>query len=503
MKTDTIAAIATAIGDSGIGIVRISGVDAIKIADKVYRSKNNKKRLSEVKTHTIHYGFIYDGDVLIDEVMVVVLYAPNTYTREDIVEIDCHGGILVMNQILDVLLRSGCRLAEPGEFTKRAFLNGRIDLSKAEAVMDIIHSKNEFALRSSIKQLGGAVTEKVQYLRKEILYEIAYIESALDDPEHISLEGYHSRLTKKVNEIKSALKKLIDSADCGKLLKDGINTVILGKPNAGKSSLLNLLVGEERAIVTNIAGTTRDVLEESIKLHGVGLNIIDTAGIRDTQDEVEKIGVDKAKEYAKNADLILYVVDTSCNLDENDDKIIELAADKSVIILLNKSDLEQVITREDMVKKLTQMSQNNYNSMTLMSDNMTHVSCYNRKKQEEEEKNDTSVIFKENRKIRIICTSVKENIGLEDLENAIKEMFFGGEITKNEELYITNQRHKQAFLDAYESMELVQESLLKKMPEDFYSIDLMSAYASLGKIIGEEVGEDLINQIFEKFCMGK
>ncbi|GFI24858.1 tRNA modification GTPase MnmE [Lachnospiraceae bacterium] len=369
--------------------------------------------------------------------------------------------------------------------------------------MDIIHSKNEFALRSSIKQLGGAVTEKVQYLRKEILYEIAYIESALDDPEHISLEGYHSRLTKKVNEIKSALKKLIDSADCGKLLKDGINTVILGKPNAGKSSLLNLLVGEERAIVTNIAGTTRDVLEESIKLHGVGLNIIDTAGIRDTQDEVEKIGVDKAKEYAKNADLILYVVDTSCNLDENDDKIIELAADKSVIILLNKSDLEQVITREDMVKKLTQMSQNNYNSMTLMSDNMTHVSCYNRKKQEEEEKNDTSVIFKENRKIRIICTSVKENIGLEDLENAIKEMFFGGEITKNEELYITNQRHKQAFLDAYESMELVQESLLKKMPEDFYSIDLMSAYASLGKIIGEEVGEDLINQIFEKFCMGK
>lgn len=490
IKTDTIAAIATAVSDSGIGIIRVSGENAIEIVDKIYQSKNRKKRLCEVKTHTIHYGFIFDGDTLIDEVMVAVLYAPNTYTRENTVEIDCHGGILVMNQILDVLLRKGCRLAEPGEFTKRAFLNGRIDLSKAEAVMDIIHSKNEFALRASVRQLSGAVTEKVQFLRQEILYEIAYIESALDDPEHISLDGYCIKLEEKVKNIKSILKKLIDSADCGKMLKDGINTVIIGKPNVGKSSLLNFLVGEDRAIVTNVAGTTRDVLEESIKLHGVGLNIIDTAGIHDTEDEVEKIGVDRARKYAKNADLILYVVDTSRPLDENDNAIIALSANKNMIVLLNKSDLEQVVEPEEVLNKLAQISENRSEQriQTLVRD---------------KEKSDVYVIIEKNRKIRMIPISIKENIGLDSLEKAIKEMFFGGEISINDELYITNQRHKEAFLEAYESIEMVQESLLKKMPEDFYSIDLMSAYASLGKIIGEEVGEDLINEIFSKFCMGK
>ena len=324
MNTDTIAAIATAVSDSGIGIIRISGDDAITVADRIYHSKNNKKRLASVKSHTIHYGYIYDGDELVDEVMVAVMYAPNTYTRENIVEIYCHGGILVMNRILEVVLKNGCRLAEPGEFTKRAFLNGRIDLSKAEAVMDLIHSKNEFALKSSVKQLKGAVSDKVRSMREEILYEIAFIESALDDPEHISLDGYPGKLEEKVTRIQGELKKLIDSADNGKMLKDGINTVIVGKPNAGKSSLLNLLVGEERAIVTSVAGTTRDVLEESIKLHGVGLNIIDTAGIRSTDDEVEKIGVEKARKYAGDADLIVYVVDASCALDENDDEIMEL-----------------------------------------------------------------------------------------------------------------------------------------------------------------------------------
>ncbi len=507
MKTDTIAAIATAVSDSGIGIIRVSGENAIEIVDKIYQSKNRKKRLCEVKTHTIHYGFIYDEDTLIDEVMIAVLHAPNTYTREETVEIDCHGGILVMNQILDVLLRSGCRLAEPGEFTKRAFLNGRIDLSKAEAVMDIIHSKNEFALRSSVRQLSGAVTEKVQFLREEILYEIAYIESALDDPEHISLDGYRERLEEKVKNIKSILKKLIDSADCGKMLKDGINTVIIGKPNVGKSSLLNILVGEDRAIVTSVAGTTRDVLEETIKLHGVGLNIMDTAGIHDTADEVEKIGVDRARKYARNADLILYVVDTSRELDENDDAIMELAASKNMIVLLNKSDLDHVVNPEEVIKKLTLMSENENNKMTCVSENnnieMTQMSFFDEEKQGDTKKTDTRVIIKNNRKIRIISTSIKENIGLDDLENAIKDMFFGGEISINDELYITNQRHKEAFLEAYESMEMVQDSLIKDMPEDFYSIDLMSAYASLGKIIGEEVGEDLVNEIFSKFCMGK
>ncbi len=459
MNTDTIAAIATAVSDSGIGIIRISGDDAITVADRIYHSKNNKKRLASVKSHTIHYGYIYDGDELVDEVMVAVMYAPNTYTRENIVEIYCHGGILVMNRILEVVLKNGCRLAEPGEFTKRAFLNGRIDLSKAEAVMDLIHSKNEFALKSSVKQLKGAVSDKVRSMREEILYEIAFIESALDDPEHISLDGYPGKLEEKVTRIQGELKKLIDSADNGKMLKDGINTVIVGKPNAGKSSLLNLLVGEERAIVTSVAGTTRDVLEESIKLHGVGLNIIDTAGIRSTDDEVEKIGVEKARKYAGDADLIVYVVDASCALDENDDEIMELIADKKVIVLLNKTDLEQVVNEDEIYSKMTQVS--------------------------------------------VIKTSTKENTGIDEFEHTVKQLFFGGEIAINDEIYITNQRHKQALAKAYESMEMVLKSLADQMPEDFYSIDLMSAYASLGRIIGEEVGEDLVNEIFSKFCMGK
>jgi tRNA modification GTPase len=462
MNTDTIAAIATAVSDSGIGIIRISGENAINIADKIYRSKNNERKLSKVKSHTINYGFIYDGDELIDEVMVAVMRAPHTYTTEDTVEIDCHGGILVMNRILDTVLKNGCRLAEPGEFTKRAFLNGRIDLSKAEAVMDIIHSKNEYALKASVKQLNGAVSDKVKSLREEILYEIAFIESALDDPEHISLDGYHDRLEEKALSIQKELKKLIDSADNGKMLKDGINTVIVGKPNAGKSSLLNILVGEDKAIVTSVAGTTRDVLEESIKLHGVGLNIIDTAGIRDTEDEVEKIGVDKARKYAANADLIIYVVDGSIELDENDDEIIKLISGKKVIVLLNKTDLEQVVDENELIRRMA-----------------------------------------DNDDVKIIKTSTKENTGIDEFEKLVRDMFFGGEIAINDEIYITNQRHKEALNEAYESIKMVLRSLEDDMPEDFYSIDLMSAYASLGKIIGEEVEDDLVNEIFSKFCMGK
>ena len=466
MKSDTIAAIATAVSDSGIGIIRISGENAIEVADSVYRSKNNKKRLLNVKSHTIHYGFIYDGDVMVDEVMVAVMKEPNTYTRENTVEIDCHGGILVMRKILDAVLKNGCRLADPGEFTRRAFLNGRIDLSRAEAVMDVIHSKNEFALRSSVRQLKGSVSDKVHSLRKEILHEIAFIESALDDPEHISLEGYAKKLGEKTARIYGDIKKLVDSADNGKMLKDGINTVIVGKPNAGKSSLLNILVGEEKAIVTSYAGTTRDVLEESIKLYGIGLNMIDTAGIRDTDDVVEKIGVEKARKYAGNADLILYVVDASCQLDENDDQIMRLIAGKKVIVLLNKTDLEQVVSEADIVKKMTDVSF------------------------------DGGVV-------RIIKTSTKENTGMDVFEDTIKEMFFHGEIAVNDEIYITNQRHKEALAEAGESMRMVLNSLADHMPEDFYSIDLMSAYAALGKIIGEEVDDDLVNEIFAKFCMGK
>lgn len=511
MKTDTIAAIATAVSDSGIGIIRISGDDAIAVADRIYHSKNHKKRLSEVKSHTIHYGYIYDGDELVDEVMVAVMHAPNTYTREDTVEIDCHGGILVMNQILEVVLKNGCRLAEPGEFTKRAFLNGRIDLSRAEAVMDLIHSKNEFALKSSVRQLKGAVSEKVRSLREEILYEIAFIESALDDPEHISLDGYPEKLEEKISGIKSELKKLIDSADNGKMIKDGINTVIVGKPNAGKSSLLNLLVGEERAIVTSVAGTTRDVLEESIRLHGVGLNIIDTAGIRSTDDEVEKIGVEKARKYAGNADLIVYVVDASCALDENDDEIMELIADKKVIVLLNKTDLEQVVSEDDIYGKMTQVSQSVGDKSAAPDEKMTEMSQkgaekpdmdFNKKMTDVSQKK-SGLDDRDMTRVSVIKTSTKENTGIDEFENRIKQLFFGGEIAVNDEIYITNQRHKQALAEAYESMEMVLKSLADQMPEDFYSIDLMSAYSALGRIIGEEVGEDLVNEIFSKFCMGK
>ena len=466
MKTETIAAVATAMSNSGIGIIRISGENAVTIADKIYHSKNNKKKLSQVKSHTIHYGFIYDGDELIDEVMVSIMLAPKSYTAENTVEINCHGGVLIMNRILEVVIKNGARLAEPGEFTKRAFLNGRIDLSKAEAVMDVIHSKNEFALKASVNQLKGAVYEKIKKLREEIIYEIAFIESALDDPEHISTEGYNEKLTVKVKDLIERIGKLIDSSDNGKMLKEGINTVIVGKPNAGKSSLLNILVGEEKAIVTDIAGTTRDVLEETIKLHGIGLNMIDTAGIRATEDVVEKIGVEKAKKYASDADLIIYVVDSSVDLDETDEEIIELIKDKNAIVLLNKTDLDAVITEEMLLEKL--------------SDCSGKGNCH-----------------------KIIKTSTKENTGIDIFEETIKDMFFQDKLKVNDEIFITNMRHKEALQDAYSSLTMVQRSLEDDMPEDFYSIDLMSAYASLGLIIGEEVGEDLVNEIFSKFCMGK
>ena len=470
MQTDTIAAIATAVSDSGIGIIRISGSDALLVADKVYRSPKNQKKLSQAASHTIHYGYIYDEDELIDEVMVAVMRSPHSYTTEDTVEINCHGGILVMNRILETVLHHGARLAQPGEFTKRAFLNGRIDLSKAEAVMDLIHSKNEFAMKASVNQLKGTVSAKVRSLREDILYEIAFIESALDDPEHISLEGYPDKLMAKTRGLSQELKKLIDSADNGKMLKDGIRTVILGKPNAGKSSLLNVLVGEDKAIVTSVAGTTRDVLEESIKLHGIGLNMIDTAGIRDTEDEVEKIGVEKARKYANQADLVIYVVDSSRELDENDEEIIELIRDKKVIVLLNKTDLEPVVTEEQIKDKFREIY-------------------------EGEEKHDDS--------LHVIRTSTKDNTGIDEFEKTIQDMFFAGRIAVNDEIYITNQRHKEALVEAYDSLKMVQKSLEDEMPEDFYSIDLMSAYAALGRIIGEEVGEDLVNEIFSKFCMGK
>ena len=460
-QEETIAAIATGMTESGIGIIRISGKNSIDVGNKIFRTISGKSILETVDSHTFHHGFAVDKNgQIIDEVMIVVMKAPKSYTGEDTVEIQCHGGILVMQKILEASLDAGARSAEPGEFSKRAFLNGKMDLSKAEAVMDLIHSQNEYALRSSVDQLRGILSEKVKELREKIIYEIAFIESAFDDPEHISLDGYSDGLSEKIKDLLSALDKLIVSSENGKFIKEGINTVIIGKPNVGKSSLLNILVGEERAIVTDIAGTTRDILQETIKLHGITLNIIDTAGIRSTEDAVEKIGVERALKYAENSDLILYVMDVSVELDENDKNILPVLKNKKVIVLLNKSDLSMVPSEDDLKNFLPE-------------------------------------------DVRVIRTSAVDHRGIEELEETVKNMFFKGQIKSNSEVVITNIRHKEALQEAFDSLKLVEKSIEDGMPEDFYSIDLMSAYASLGRIIGEEVDDDLVEEIFSKFCLGK
>lgn len=464
MKADTICAIATTLSDSGIGIIRISGEEAIDIADKMFFTKSGKQILKSVKSHTIHYGFIKEKDEILDEVMVSVMLAPKSYTTEDTVEINCHGGIIVMKKIQNCALKCGARLAEPGEFTKRAFLNGRIDLSEAEAVMDLIHSKNELARKSSISQINGSVKIKISELREKVLYEIAYIESALDDPEHISLDGYHERLTNVINILSEEIEKLILNGEKGKILKNGIQTVIVGKPNVGKSSLLNLLLGEEKAIVTDIAGTTRDVLEEQLKIGDINLNIVDTAGIRDSHDVVEKIGVEKARKYAKDAELVIYVIDASVALDVNDYEIFNMIQDKKCIILLNKTDLLQVVKNEEIEDEIRKSGNEN---------------------------------------IRVIKTSTKNNQGMEELVKSIQDMFFSGEISFQNEIYLTNTRHVEELRNAKESILMVRKSLEDDMPEDFYSIDLMNIYSALGRIIGAEVSDDLVNEIFSKFCMGK
>ncbi len=460
MKNDTIAAISTAVANSGIGIVRISGERAIAVADKVYRSKSQKKKLVDQPSHTVHYGYIQDDNEVIDEVLVTLMRAPKSYTTEDVVEISCHGGIYSMRRVLDAVIRNGARPAEPGEFTKRAFLNGRIDLSQAEAVIDVINAKNQYALKSSLSQLKGSVYKKITELRKKILSQLAFIEAALDDPEHISLDGYAKSLEQEIKRLADQIRELINSSDNGRILKEGIQTVILGKPNAGKSSILNTLLKEERAIVTDVAGTTRDVLEETISFDGMLLNLVDTAGIRNTEDIVEKIGIGKAKEKAKQADLVIYVADSSTEVDENDREIINVLKEKKGIVLLNKSDLPQVTSEEDLKEYLGGF-------------------------------------------FPVLTVSAKEKIGFDQLKRQIYEMFYSGEINFNDEIYITNARQKAALTEAENSLERVLLSIENNMPEDFYSIDLMDAYTSLGEIIGEAVGEDLINEIFGKFCMGK
>lgn len=456
--TGTIAAISSAAGNSGIGIIRVSGDEAIEVVDKIFRPANKNKKLANVESHTVHYGHIMDGDKTLDQVLVIVMKNPHSYTGEDTVEIDCHGGMLILKKVLDLVLKNGARTAEPGEFTKRAFLNGRIDLSQAEAVMDLINSKNDFALNSSIEQLKGGVSDAIKDIRKDIIYHIAFIESALDDPEHISLDGYDEEITEMLNENINKISKLVNSFDNGRIMKEGIKTVILGKPNAGKSSLLNLMLGEDRAIVTDIEGTTRDTLEENINFNGLSLKIIDTAGIRDTEDLVEQIGVNKAKEIAKEGDLIIYVVDGSRELDDNDREIIKLINDKQAIILVNKSDMDTVINIDELKK----------------------------------DSNRDVILF-----------SAKNGEGMDQLEEEIRNMFYSGKVTYNDQVYITNARHKEALENALESLKQVKNSVDAGMPEDFYSIDLMDAYTDLGLIIGESVEDDLVNEIFSKFCMGK
>ncbi len=460
---DTIAATATALSDSGIGIIRVSGDESIMKVNDIFQTKSGKKKLTDFRSHTINYGFIVDanGD-RIDEVMVSIMKAPKSYTAEDVVEINCHGGVYVTKKILDRVLSTGIRLALPGEFTKRAFLNGRIDLSKAEAVMDLINSKNQYALKASVNQLSGNLYNKIDKFRKIIIHELAFIESAIDDPEHFDLSDYPDTLKIKITDIICEISKLIESSDNGKIIKEGISTVIVGKPNVGKSSFLNSVLGEERAIVTDVAGTTRDILKESVNINGITLNIVDTAGIRDTDDYVEQIGVNKAREYAQNADLIIFVIDSSAELDDEDLEIFKLLENKKVIVLLNKSDLPGLITIKDIEEKLS------------------HTKEY-----------------------EIIKTSIKDNTGLDDFNSCVSRFFFDGIIESDNEVVITRQRHKEALENAKKSLLLVSDSIDTDMPEDFYSIDLMSAYTSLGLIIGEEVEDDLVEEIFSKFCMGK
>ena len=455
--SDTIAAIATGMNQGGIGVIRVSGEHAIEIVDSVFIPKKAGKEVKNLKTYTAAYGNIVDEDV-IDEVIVLLMKAPASYTKEDVVEIDCHGGLEVMKKILHLLLKKGARLAEPGEFTKRAFLNGRIDLSQAESVMDLISARNELAAKTAISQLKGHLKDKITQLRKELIHNIAFIESALDDPEYYSLDGFSERLNKILEDMEQQIKHLIMTADDGKMMKEGIKTAIIGKPNAGKSSVLNTLMGKERAIVTDVAGTTRDTLEEFISINGIPLNIIDTAGIRKTDDIVEKIGVDKSMKEMEDADLILFIVDSSIPLDENDKQIMSRIKDKQVIILQNKSDLSMVVAKEEINKYLDKP---------------------------------------------VILISAKENTGFEEFYDILNEMFFHGNLKFNDEIYITNIRHKNALMEALSSIKMAQQSIEDGMPEDFLSIDLMAAYEKLGYIIGESVEDDLVDTIFREFCMGK
>lgn len=434
----------------------MSGPESVSAVSKIFKGKG--VNLTEAESHTVHYGFIMDGERVVDEVLVLLFRAPRTYTREDVVEIDCHGGSLITEQVLKLVLSTGVRHAEPGEFTKRAFLNGRIDLSQAESVMEVIGATNRIALKQSMNQLRGSVKNEIKRLRDIILNDVAYIEAALDDPEHISIDEYREKLSENAVNVLKDINGLIGSFGNGRLIKEGIDTVILGRPNAGKSTLLNFLSGEERAIVTDIAGTTRDLLEVPIILDGMQLNITDTAGLCETDDPVEKIGISKARRKADEADLILYLLDGTREISDDEIEYIRSIGEKPCIVLLNKTDVSDCLTVKELSEKFG---------------------------------------------IEAIELSAKEGLGIEKLKAEIRKLMFNGQNIENEPLYVTNERHLNALNEAKASMEKAIESIEADMPEDFISIDLMGAYETLGKIIGETPEEDLVNRIFEKFCMGK
>ncbi|MFF1991732.1 tRNA uridine-5-carboxymethylaminomethyl(34) synthesis GTPase MnmE [Bacillus mycoides] len=458
MEFDTIAAISTALGEGAIAIVRVSGDDAIEKVDRIFKGKD----LTQVSSHTIHYGHIVDLDTnqVIEEVMVSIMRAPRTFTRENIVEINCHGGLVSVNKVLQLILAQGVRLAEPGEFTKRAFLNGRIDLSQAEAVMDLIRAKTDRAMNVAINQMEGRLSKLIGHLRQEILETLAHIEVNIDYPEYDDVEEMtHNILIEKATHVRAEIAKILETSKQGKILREGISTAIIGRPNVGKSSLLNSLVQEKKAIVTDIAGTTRDVIEEYVNVRGVPLKLIDTAGIRETEDIVERIGVERSKEMMSQADLVLIVVNYSEALTNEDKDLFRAVQGKDFIVIVNKTDLPQEIDME----RVTDLAVGN----------------------------------------RVITTSLIEEQGIDELEKAIADLFFEGTIDSADMTYVSNARHIGLLTQAGRTINDAIEAIENGVPIDMVQIDLTRAWEILGEITGDTVHESLIDQLFSQFCLGK
>lgn len=455
---DTIAAIATAPGEGGIGIVRISGEKSLQVAESIFKSMSGKK-IEDYKTRTLIYGHIVDNDNIIDEVLVAYMKGPNSYTAEDVIEINCHGGFISVKKILELILSKDVRLADAGEFTKRAFLNGRIDLSQAEAIIDVIKAKTDVAHEVAQSQLEGSLSNKIKQLREKVTEVLAHLEVAIDFSEEDIEEITYQTLGEKAEELKAEIKNLYDTAESGKILRDGLKTVIVGKPNVGKSSLLNSILGENRAIVTDIPGTTRDVIEEFVNIKGIPLKIVDTAGIRETEDIVEKIGVEKSKESFTSADLVIMVLDSSRKLDKEDIEILEKIQSKKTIVLLNKTDLEPQIEED----KLNQYV-------------------------------DSSSIIK---------ISALQNEGIEQLQDKIESMVYKGSVKSSSNLMITNSRHKDALLKSYESINDAIVAINQNLPYDFIEVDFKNVWDYLGYINGDTIKEDLLDTIFSNFCIGK